>query len=199
MRLVLKNIMDIAGAFFAILIFSPLFILIPILIKLDSRGPVFFKQKRCGLGGREFEMYKFRSMVNDAPVMREDLSSEVEGSVFKIKKDPRITRIGRFLRRTSLDELPQFLCILKGDMSLVGPRPLADEEMSADRKWKRMRLTVQPGLTGLWQGKGRATGKFTDWVRYDEEDVEKGSLFLDIKLLLLTIWTVITGRGAYRA
>jgi len=197
MRLVLKNIMDIAGAFFAILIFSPLFILIPILIKLDSRGPVFFKQKRCGLGGREFEMYKFRSMVNDAPVMREDLSSEVEGSVFKIKKDPRITRIGRFLRRTSLDELPQFLCILKGDMSLVGPRPLADEEMSADRKWKRMRLTVKPGLTGLWQVKGRATGKFTDWVRYDEEYVEKGSLFLDIKLLLLTIWTVITGRGAY--
>jgi len=197
MRLVLKNIMDIAGAFFAILIFSPLFILIPILIKLDSRGPVFFKQKRCGLGGREFEMYKFRSMVNDAPVMREDLSSEVEGSVFKIKKDPRITRIGRFLRRTSLDELPQFLCILKGDMSLVGPRPLADEEMSADRKWKRMRLTVKPGLTGLWQVKGRATGKFTDWVRYDEEYVEKRSLFLDIKLLLLTIWTVITGRGAY--
>ncbi|HLC18645.1 MAG TPA: sugar transferase [Thermodesulfobacteriota bacterium] len=177
--------------------FSPLFILIPILIKLDSRGPVFFKQKRCGLGGREFEMYKFRSMVNDAPVMREDLSSEVEGSVFKIKKDPRITRIGRFLRRTSLDELPQFLCILKGDMSLVGPRPLADEEMSADRKWKRMRLTVKPGLTGLWQVKGRATGKFTDWVRYDEEYVEKRSLFLDIKLLLLTIWTVITGRGAY--
>lgn len=189
--------MDFTGAILAIIVFTPLFILIPILIKLDSSGPVLFKQKRCGRDGREFDMYKFRSMVRDAPELREDLKSEVDGSVFKVKDDPRITRVGRFLRRTSLDELPQVFCILRGDMSMVGPRPLADAEMSADREWKRVRLSVKPGLTGLWQVKGRGMRDFSNWIRYDTEYVRKRSIFMDVKIIAMTVWTVIKGKGAY--
>ncbi len=136
-------------------------------------------------------------MVKDAPELREDLENDVDGSVFKLKDDPRITRVGRLLRRTSLDELPQVYCVLKGDMSMVGPRPLEDTEMSADRDWKRVRLSVKPGLTGLWQVKGRGMRDFNNWVKYDTEYVRKRSILMDIKIILMTVLAVIRGRGAF--
>lgn len=192
-----KRVIDITGAVFGIFFFSPLFILMPLLIKLDSPGPVFFIQKRCGKGGKEFGMYKFRSMIKDADMLKSQLQSEVEGSVFKVKDDPRITRMGRFLRRTSLDELPQLFNVLAGNMSLVGPRPLAEEEMSADENWRRLRLTVKPGITGLWQIKGRGNREFSDWIRYDTKYIMNRSLLLDIKILLMTVVVVLKGKGAY--
>lgn len=193
----MKRTIDILGAVFAILLFLPFFILISVLIKLDSDGPVFFMQRRCGKNGKEFWMYKFRSMAKDAHLMRPQLQNEVEGSVFKMKDDPRITRIGRFLRRTSLDELPQLFNVLRGEMSLVGPRPLASEEMTADEKWRELRLTVKPGITGLWQVKGRGNREFSEWVRYDTEYVMNQSFLLDVKILLMTFVVVLRGKGAY--
>jgi len=193
----LKRIIDIVGDIVGILLFIPIFILVPLIIKFDSPGPVFYIQRRCGQNGREFKMYKFRSMVKDAEVLRAGLQSEVGGSVFKIENDPRVTRVGRLLRRTSIDELPQLFNVLKGDMSLVGPRPLSAEEMSGDKEWRELRLRVNPGITGLWQVKARDSRKFEDWIRYDTEYVINQSLFLDIKILLMTVKAVIRGRGAY--
>lgn len=192
-----KRIIDIAGALSGIIFLSPFAILIPILIKLDSPGPVFFIQRRCGKDGKEFGMYKFRSMVKDAHLMRSLLQNEVEGSVFKIKDDPRITRVGKILRSTSIDELPQLFNVLRGEMSLVGPRPLAADEMSADENWRELRLRVKPGITGLWQVMGRGNREFSEWIQYDTEYVMNQSLFLDIKILFMTVRVVLKGRGAY--
>lgn len=175
----------------------PLFLIVAILIKLDSEGPVFYTQRRCGKDRKEFGMYKFRSMVKDAHLLRPLLTNEVEGSVFKIKHDPRVTRVGRLLRRTSMDELPQLFNVVFGEMSIVGPRPLAEEEMVADENWRRLRLTVKPGITGLWQVKGRGNREFSEWIRYDIEYVKNQSLFLDIKVILMTFGAVLRGRGAY--
>lgn len=193
----LKRIFDIGVAVFGIIICLPIFILTSLFIKLDSRGPIFFKQIRCGRGGRGFKMYKFRSMVENAEVLKFQLQNEVDGSVFKIKEDPRVTRIGSFLRTASIDELPQLFNVLTGEMSLVGPRPLAAEEMTADEKWREIRLRVKPGITGLWQVKGRGNKDFSEWIRYDTEYVMNQSLLLDIKILLKTFGAVLKGRGAY--
>lgn len=192
-----KRIIDVVGAVSGIIFLSPFAILIPILIKLDSPGPVFFIQRRCGKDGKEFGMYKLRSMVKDAHLMRPLLKNEVEGSVFKIKNDPRITRVGKILRSTSIDELPQLFNVLRGEMSLVGPRPLAADEMTADENWRELRLRVKPGITGLWQVKGRGGREFAEWIKYDTEYVMNRSLSLDIKILFMTVWVVLKGRGAY--
>ena len=191
----LKRLLDILCSFLLLVISIPLFFIIAILIKIDSKGPVFFLQKRCGKDGREFNMYKFRTMVKDAETLKKRLKNEMEGPMFKVKNDPRITRVGRLLRKVSLDELPQLLNVLKGEMSLVGPRPLADEEMVGDDIWREIRLSVRPGMTGLWQIMGRDSGKFSDWITYDTEYVQKRSLFMDIKILFLTITTVLCNKG----
>ena len=142
-------------------------------------------------------MYKFRTMVKDAESLKKRLKNEMEGPMFKMRNDPRITGVGRILRRCSLDELPQLINVLKGQMSLVGPRPLADEEMTEDDNWRKIRLSVKPGMTGLWQIMGRASGKFSDWVSYDIEYVQKRSLSMDIKILFLTVFAVFRNEGAY--
>ena len=142
-------------------------------------------------------MYKFRTMVKDAELLKKELKNEMDGPMFKMRNDPRITQIGRVLRKWSFDELPQLLNVLKGEMSLVGPRPLANEEMTGDSNWKDIRLSVKPGVTGLWQIMGRSSGKFSDWVSYDIEYVQNRSLLLDLKILFLTIITVLKNTGAY--
>ena len=193
----LKRTLDIVCSLLFLIFFSPLFLIIALLIKIDSRGPVFFLQKRCGKDGKEFNMYKFRTMVKDAEFLKKKLKNEMDGPMFKMKNDPRVTRIGKALRKWSFDELPQFLNVLKGDMSLVGPRPLAGDEMTGDNNWKQIRLSVKPGVTGLWQIMGRASGKFSDWVSYDIEYVKKRSLLMDLKILIMTVITVIRNTGAY--
>ena len=192
----LKRILDIVSCFLLFIIFLPLFFIIALLIKIDSKGPVFFLQKRCGRNGKVFNMYKFRTMVEDAESLKKRLTNEMDGPMFKVRNDPRITGVGRILRRCSLDELPQVLNVLKGEMSLVGPRPLADEEMEGDECWRRIRLSVKPGMTGLWQIMGRTSGKFDDWVSYDIEYVQKMSLCMDLKILFLTLFTVFSHEGA---
>lgn len=193
----LKRTLDIVCSLLFLIFFSPLFLIIALLIKIDSRGPVFFLQKRCGKDGREFDMYKFRTMVKDAESLKKELKNEMDGPMFKMKNDPRVTQIGKALRKWSFDELPQFLNVLKGDMSLVGPRPLAGDEMTGDNNWKQIRLSVKPGVTGLWQIMGRASGKFSDWVSYDIEYVKKRTLLMDLKILIMTVITVIRNTGAY--
>ena len=195
----LKRLLDIACSFLLLVISIPLFFIIAILIKIDSKGPAFFLQKRCGKDGREFNMYKFRTMVKDAEFLKKELKNEMDGPMFKMKNDPRVTQTGKFLRKWSLDELPQLLNVLKGDMSLVGPRPLAKEEMSGDNNntWREIRLSVKPGVTGLWQIMGRTSGKFSDWVNYDIEYVQKRSLVMDLKILIMTAITVLRNTGAY--
>ena len=192
----MKRILDIVSCFLLFIIFLPLFFIIALLIKIDSKGPVFFLQKRCGRNGKVFNMYKFRTMVEDAESLKKRLTNEMDGPMFKMRNDPRITGVGRILRRCSLDELPQVLNVLKGEMSLVGPRPLADEEMEGDECWRRIRLSVKPGMTGLWQIMGRTSGKFDDWVSYDIEYVQKMSLCMDLKILVLTLFTVFSHEGA---
>ena len=191
----MKRLLDILCSFLLLVISIPLFFIIAILIKIDSKGPAFFLQKRCGRNRKEFFMYKFRTMVKDAETLKKGLRNEMDGPMFKLKNDPRITRIGGILRRLSLDELPQLLNVLKGEMSLVGPRPLADEEIVGDDIWREIRLSVRPGMTGLWQIMGRDSGKFSDWITYDTEYVQKRSLFMDIKILFLTITTVLCNKG----
>lgn len=193
----LKRILDIVSSLLLLILFLPLFFIIAILIKINSKGPVFFLQKRCGKNGREYNMYKFRTMVKDAEFLKKKLKNEMDGPMFKMKNDPRTTEIGRILRRYSLDELPQLFNVLKGQMSLVGPRPLAAEEMTVDNNWRKIRLSVKPGMTGLWQIMGRASGKFNDWVVYDIEYVQKRSFLMDIKIISLTLFAVLRYKGAY--
>lgn len=145
--------------------------------------------------GREFYMYKFRTMVTDAELLKTRLKNEVDGPMFKMANDPRVTKVGRILRKWSIDEMPQLWNVLKGEMSLVGPRPLADEEMAGNELWKTTRLSVKPGLTGLWQIRGRRSGKFSDWVMYDTEYVQNKSFFTDIKILFLTVIAVFRNKG----
>ena len=193
---ILERALDIIGSLLLIIIFLPLFFIIAVLIKMDSRGPVFFLQKRCGENGIEFNMYKFRTMVKEAEFLKKNLKNEIDGPMFKMKNDPRVTRVGRFLRGWNLDELPQCFNVLKGEMSLVGPRPLSDEEMDENSNWKKIRISVKPGLTGLWQIKGKGSGKFSDWIKYDIEYVEKKSLFMNIKILFLTVVTFFMNKDS---
>jgi len=173
--------------------------LIAIAIKLDSPGPIMFTQERVGTNGRRFTMYKFRTMVVNAEQIKAELSqqNEADGPIFKIRHDPRHTRVGRLLRRTSLDELPQLWNILRGEMSWVGPRPATPSEVSQYAPWHLRRLEAKPGLTGLWQVSGRSDTTFEEMVRLDIYYVEHWSLLMDLRIVLQTIPTVLLGRGAY--
>jgi lipopolysaccharide/colanic/teichoic acid biosynthesis glycosyltransferase len=203
-----KRSVDLIGSIFGLLLFSPFFMVIPILIKLTSKGPVLFRQERAGKGGRTFSFLKFRSMYvnNDATIHKDFVTDFIKGNikesadgqkpVFKIQNDPRITPIGRFLRKTSLDEIPQFINVLLGDMSLVGPRPSIPYEVEQYDLWHRRRvLEVKPGITGLWQVEGRSSLTFDNMVRLDLQYIKRWSFFLDIKLLIKTPFTLV--KGAY--
>jgi lipopolysaccharide/colanic/teichoic acid biosynthesis glycosyltransferase len=174
-------------------------IVLAIIIKLDSPGPVFFRQPRLGKDGRPFMMLKLRSMTQDAAELHAVVATanEMVGPVFKIRSDPRVTRVGRLIRKASLDELPQLWHVLRGDMSLVGPRPPIPEEVARYEPWQRERLAVKPGLTCTWQVGGRSDIPFDRWVQMDIDYVRRRSLALDLKILLQTIPAVLTGRGAY--
>lgn len=198
-RLVVKRTVDVLGSLAAIIVLAPLFMVLAIAIKVNSRGPVFFAQERYGLNKRRFRLYKFRTMVADAEALQVKLEeqNEARGPVFKIRRDPRVTTLGRLLRRTSLDELPQLWNVLLGDMSLVGPRPLPDRDvLRFSEAWLMRRFSVLPGLTGLWQISGRSDLPFDEWMRLDLEYIDKWSLRLDARILLRTLPAVIGGRGA---
>ncbi len=197
---VLKRLIDIVGSLIALLLLSPLFIVSMIWIKLDSPGPLIFRQVRVGLNGRHFNFYKFRSMYVDAEARRARLEAQNESSdgvIFKMKHDPRITRCGCFIRRFSIDELPQIVNVLIGDMSLVGPRPPLPREVDLYTLEDRKRLQVTPGLTCLWQISGRSDIPFAKQVQLDKEYIRSQSFWRDILILLKTIPAVLTGRGAY--
>ena len=172
-------------------------IAIAIAIKLTSPGPVLFKQRRVGAMEREFTILKFRTMVVGAHSQRDSLDNEADGLLFKMRRDPRVTRVGRFLRKTSLDELPQLFNVLRGEMSLVGPRPALPEETARYAESQRGRLRVKPGVTGLWQVNGRHDLVFEDYVRYDLFYVENWSLTMDLYILAKTIPALLTARGSY--
>ncbi len=198
-RLLIKRVMDILGGLVGCILTLILTIFVAPAIKLDSKGPVFFSQTRIGRNGRRFTIYKFRSMYTDAEEKKKELQTEneVSGPMFKIKDDPRITKVGRFLRKTSIDEFPQFLNVLKGDMSLVGTRPPTEDEFEKYNQYYRRRISMTPGLTGLWQVSGRSSiDDFDDVVKYDLKYIDNWSLGLDIKILLKTIWVVFTGKGS---
>lgn len=193
-----KRMMDILCAGTGLLILSPLLGIIALLIKLTSRGPVIFRQSRAGLGGRPFMIFKFRTMVVDAEARKKSLRqfSEQDGPAFKLTNDPRITRIGRILRTTSLDELPQLWNVFVGDMSLVGPRPLPCDESDGCDIWQRRRLDVTPGLTCIWQVEGRSRVTFTEWMRMDIRYLMRRNLLHDLNLLLRTIPAILLRKGA---
>jgi exopolysaccharide biosynthesis polyprenyl glycosylphosphotransferase len=195
-----KKLTDFSGALFLLVVFFLPMVAIALLIKLTSRGPALFRQKRSGQNGAPFTLYKFRTMVTNAEQFKHELEAmnEMTGPVFKITNDPRVTRLGKFLRRYSLDELPQLWNVLRGEMSLVGPRPLpVDEVKRFNDPSHRRRLSVKPGLTCLWQVKGRnEISDFKDWVRLDLEYIDNWSLWLDLKILFLTFPAVLRGAGA---
>jgi exopolysaccharide biosynthesis polyprenyl glycosylphosphotransferase len=195
----LKRGTDIVVALFLLALLLPIIPVVAVLIKLDSPGPIFFKQKRVGKNGKFFHFYKFRSMVSGAENVIGALRplSSVDGPVFKIKDDPRITHVGRFLRRSSLDELPQLINVLKGDMSIVGPRPNLPSEVSQYLPWQKRRLDVTPGITCFWQIAGRSHIGFQEWMRLDLEYVRKRSYVTDLKIMFKTVPAVIARKGAY--
>ena len=215
--LFIKRIIDITGSIMAFIVFSPLFLIIPILIKMTSKGPVFFKQERLGLFGKKFTFLKFRTMYLDCDdsLHREYIKNLIangnnengenrngnkpgENGLYKIRSDPRVTLIGKFLRKTSLDELPQFINVLKGDMSLVGPRPPIPYECDEYKIWHMRRvIEVKPGITGLWQVEGRSSTCFDEMVRLDLKYLREWSLWLDIMIILKTPWAVLSSKGAY--
>ena len=204
----LKKLIDVTGSFLALLVFSPILMIISAAVKLTSEGPVFFKQERMGLNGETFTFLKFRSMYTNSDhnrhkdyikkLIKEGKDDTDAPGVYKLSNDPRTTPLGGFLRKTSLDELPQFINVLKGEMSLVGPRPPIPYEYELYDIWHRRRLlSVKPGITGLWQVTGRSRTTFDEMVRLDLKYINEWSLWLDIKLLFKTPWVIITGKGAY--
>ncbi|MGD9644900.1 MAG: sugar transferase [Pirellulales bacterium] len=194
-----KRVLDIVGAVTGLVLAAPLFAVLALLIKLNSPGSVFFVQLRDGQGGRPFRLYKFRTMRVGADEEKHSLRalSEQDGPAFKLRHDPRVFRLGTFLRQSSLDELPQLWNVLKGDMTLVGPRPLPCDESAECQGWQRRRLAVVPGLTCIWQVRGRSAVSFDEWMRMDLEYVQKCSLPYDVKLILATVPAVLRRRGAY--
>ncbi|HLZ70658.1 MAG TPA: sugar transferase [Dehalococcoidia bacterium] len=194
-----KRAMDVVGASILLIVLAPLLLAIALAIKLDSRGPILFRQTRLGKDGRFFSFLKFRSMVADAEARQAELDAlnEADGPIFKMKHDPRLTRVGRFIRKTSLDELPQLWNVLRGEMSLVGPRPPVPKEAARYEAWQHGRLAVKPGMTGLWQVSGRSNVRFSEMVKLDFQYIERWSLWLDLKILLLTVVAVIRTDGAY--
>lgn len=196
---IFKRTMDIFGSIIGIILLSPVFLIVAILIKLDSKGKVLFSQRRVGLNGKEFEIYKFRSMVEDAEELKKLLKdkNEMSGPMFKIKQDPRITNVGKFIRKTSIDELPQLLNVLKGEMSLVGPRPSLPSEVKNFEPWMLKRLEVKPGLTCYWQVSGRNNISFNEWMELDVKYVNEGNILLDIRLIFKTIFLLFGDNNAY--
>lgn len=196
---VAKRALDVIVASIALVLLAPLMLLIALAIKIDSPGPVLFRQIRIGKGGKPFWFIKFRSMVKNAEQMKRELITQNEakgGPVFKMRNDPRVTRVGRFLRRYSLDELPQLIHVLHGEMSLVGPRPPLPSEVASYGEWELRRLGVTPGLTCLWQISGRSNIGFREWVELDHIYIDTMNFWTDLKILLFTIPAVITGKGA---
>jgi exopolysaccharide biosynthesis polyprenyl glycosylphosphotransferase len=196
--LLLKRAIDLVASVAAIAVLAPVFLIAGILVKTTSRGPIFFRQTRVGLNGRKFTLFKFRSMYEDAEGQRAALQdrNEMSGPVFKIKDDPRITPVGKWMRRFSIDELPQFWNVLAGHMSLVGPRPPIPDEVKKYERWQRRRLSMKPGITCLWQVSGRNGVDFEDWMRLDLAYIDTWSLRLDVQILLRTVPVVIIARGA---
>jgi lipopolysaccharide/colanic/teichoic acid biosynthesis glycosyltransferase len=194
-----KSVLDFFGALALLAVFAVPMMLIATVVKLSSRGPVLFRQERGGLHGRRFYMNKFRTMIAGAENLKAELTerNQMSGPVFKLAQDPRVTPIGKWLRRTSLDELPQLINVLKGDMSLVGPRPLPLAESAAIQGPLRRRFSMKPGMTGLWQASGRSSVDFEEWMRLDLDYVDNWSLRLDAQILLRTVVAVLSGKGAH--
>jgi exopolysaccharide biosynthesis polyprenyl glycosylphosphotransferase len=197
--LILKRALDLCVSGLALLLCCPIFLILSALIKLDSPGPIWYISKRCGKKGRLFNFYKFRSMISNADTLLSSLKekNEKKGPIFKIAEDPRVTKLGRIMRRLSLDELPQLWNVFKGDMSLVGPRPPTPEEVQQYKDWQLKRLQIKPGITCLWQIRGRSNLSFYKWVKLDLWYINNWTFGLDLKILWLTIPVVIKGRGAY--
>ena len=197
---IIKRLMDVVLSLIGIIVLSPVFIIVAILIKIeDPRGKIIFSQKRNGIYPKMFNMYKFRSMVHNAEELLEELQeqNEQDGPVFKIKEDPRITKIGKVIRRTSIDELPQLFNVLKGDMSLVGPRPPIPAEVELYNEYQMQRLLVKPGLTCTWQVSGRNSIDFDSWVELDLEYITNRNIWLDIKLIFKTVFVLLGDKNAY--
>ena len=194
-----KRVIDVVGSIVALVALSPVMLMVAILIKLESRGSVLYRSTRIGRNGRPFTFLKFRSMVDGADRHRQHLThlNEVDGPAFKISRDPRVTAVGRLLRVSSVDEIPQFLNVLAGDMTLVGPRPPIPEEVEQYEPWQLRRLDVKPGITCLWQISGRSTLSFREWMRLDLEYIKHRSFWLDLRILLRTIPAVLSREGAY--
>ena len=194
-----KRIIDIIGAGLGLILLSPIIAIVACAVKFTSKGPVFFSQKRVGKNGELFEMYKFRSMVVNAEELKENLEeqNEMSGPMFKIKDDPRITKVGKFIRKTSIDELPQLWNVLKGDMSLVGPRPSLPKEVEQFDNWMFKRLSVRPGLTCYWQVSGRNNIDFEDWMKLDCRYVDERNLWIDIKLIFKTVFVLFGDKNAH--
>lgn len=184
-----KRLIDIIGALSGIIVLSPLLLIVALLIKRETKGPIFFHQIRIGLNGKKFKMYKFRSMIVNAEELLDKLKNKNEMSepMFKMKNDPRVTRIGKFLRRTSIDELPQLFNVLKGEMSLVGPRPNLPREVKKFNEYHKLKLLVKPGLTCYWQVMGRSSIDFEQWIELDIKYLEKRSIWVDLKLIFETV------------
>ncbi len=199
LKLGVKRAVDIVGSLVLLVGLVPVFLVVAMLVRMTSRGPILYSQERLGLGGRPFRLWKFRSMYRDAEQRQAQVAAlnEVDGPVFKIRKDPRVTPVGRVLRKLSIDELPQLLNVLSGQMSLVGPRPPLQSEYDAYTPLQRQRLLVKPGLTCIWQVSGRSDLDFDTWMEMDLAYIRDWTLWLDIKILVRTLPAVLSGRGAY--
>jgi len=193
-----KRTMDVLGSLFGIIVLSPLMIIVAVLIKIDSKGSIFFSQKRVGMNGKCFNMYKFRSMVANAEELKEKLKekNEMSGPMFKMKEDPRITKIGKFIRKTSIDELPQLFNILKGEMSLVGPRPNLPKEVVHFTDYQKLKLLAKPGLTCYWQVSGRNSIDFEAWMELDIKYIKERNLWCDLKLIFKTVRVLFGDQNA---
>ena len=193
-----KRAIDIFGSSIGLILLSPVFLITSIAVWMSSPGPIFFRQLREGKDGKKFHIYKFRTMCNDAESLKSALrhQSEQDGPAFKLAEDPRLTTVGKYLRKSCVDELPQLLNVLKGDMSLVGPRPLPVDESIECQVWQRRRLQVLPGITCIWQVQGDRTTKFSDWMRMDMEYLRKRSFLFDLKLIVKTVLAVVLHRGS---
>lgn len=194
----LKRLIDLFGSFIGLIVLSPIILVVSLLIKFESKGPVIFSQDKIGKDGKVFKMYKFRSMVVNAEELKEKLKeqNEMSGPMFKMKEDPRVTNVGKFIRKTSIDELPQLINILRGDMSLVGPRPSLPKEVEQFEGWMMERLEVKPGLTCYWQVSGRNNIDFEDWMKLDIKYVRERNTLTDIKLIFKTVFVLFGDENA---
>jgi exopolysaccharide biosynthesis polyprenyl glycosylphosphotransferase len=198
LALFVKRVIDVVVSLLSLVLTAPLWAVIAVAVRLTSSGPVLYRQVRCGLHGRRFVLLKFRTMVEDAEKLQGEVAhlNVMDGPVFKAPSDPRVTSVGRLLRRSSLDELPQVINVLKGDMALVGPRPPIPEEVEQYQPWQRRRLAMKPGMTCLWQISGRSDLDFATWMELDLAYIDGWSLWLDLKIMALTVPAVFSGRGA---